>query len=127
MAISASVFEMNQERSRLAGCDAFVPKPIELVKLLPWLEKLLQLKWVYSSETVAVPTPADGGEVVPPSGEVLEKLYEMTMLGVLRDVNEALMQLEEHGAQYQPFVKQASDLAKAYDDEGLAKFLKKFM
>jgi len=51
----------------------------------------------------------------------------MTMLGVLREVDAELMKLEEQDAQYQPFVKQARDLAKAYDDEGLAKFFKKFM
>ncbi len=128
IAVSASVFEMNQEKSRLSGCDAFVPKPIELTKLLPLLEKLLQLQWVYSSETVATSaTPTSSGEVVPPPNEMLEKLYELADLGLLRDVNRELVQLEEQGAQYQPFVKQARDLAKAYDDEGVAKFFKKFM
>ncbi len=128
IAISASVFEMNQEKSRLAGCDAFLPKPIELTKLLPWLEKLLQLQWVYSSETVGVPTTqTSSGEVVPPPGEVVEKLYELAKLGLLRDVNRELMDLEEQGGQYSVFVQQARDFVKAYEDEALANFLKKFI
>jgi len=129
IAVSASVFEMNQERSRLAGCDAFVSKPVELMKLLPLIEQYLGLEWVYSSETVEVSAPhqASSGEMVPPPSEVLEKLYEMAMLGMLRDVSLELMRLEEDGPQYQSFIQQVRELVKAYEDEALAAFLKKLM
>ncbi len=127
IAISASVFEMNQERSRLAGCDAFVPKPIELIKLLPLLEKHLQLQWVYSSEAVAVPTTqTSSGEVVPPPQAELEALYELAMVGMLPDVEKRLAKLEKE-AQYIPFVQKLQVFITNLEDEALVKFIEGYL
>ena len=46
IAISASTVELVQQKSLLAGCAAFLPKPIDQQKLLSLLEEYLQLEWV---------------------------------------------------------------------------------
>ncbi|MDJ0573090.1 MAG: AAA family ATPase, partial [Pleurocapsa sp. MO_192.B19] len=47
IAISASVLEVDRHQSQLAGCDAFLPKPIDEPKLLSLLQEYLQLDWIY--------------------------------------------------------------------------------
>ena len=47
IALSASTVELVKQKSLLAGCVAFLPKPIEQQKLFSLLAKYLELKWVY--------------------------------------------------------------------------------
>ena len=47
IAISASVLDMDCQKSRLLGFDSFVPKPVEEHKLFAALQEYLQLEWIY--------------------------------------------------------------------------------
>ncbi len=73
----------------MVGCDGFLPKPIEVDKLLELMGSLMGLEWVYTadpaihSETLATggtddtPEPVpDADFVVPPLIE-LQRLYEL--------------------------------------------------
>ena len=46
IALSASTLELVQEKSLLAGCAAFLPKPIDQHKLLAALGRYLHLEWI---------------------------------------------------------------------------------
>ena len=48
IAISASSFEVVEQKSRESGCDAFLQKPIDQSQLLALLVKYLKLEWVNS-------------------------------------------------------------------------------
>lgn len=50
IAISASSTEMMEEASLRAGCNAFLPKPIDEAKLLFLLQKYLELDWIYEED-----------------------------------------------------------------------------
>jgi signal transduction histidine kinase/ActR/RegA family two-component response regulator len=47
IASSASVTEFDRYKSQLAGCDDFLPKPIQASDLLNFLKHYLDLEWVY--------------------------------------------------------------------------------
>ncbi|MBF2021480.1 MAG: response regulator [Hydrococcus sp. C42_A2020_068] len=47
IAVSASAFDIQQKQSQTAGCEAFLPKPIDRQKLLFLLGQYLQLEWIY--------------------------------------------------------------------------------
>jgi PAS domain S-box-containing protein len=47
IATSASVFDYSQHQSREAGCDDFIPKPVQAQQLLEKLRVHLGLEWVY--------------------------------------------------------------------------------
>ena len=47
IATSASVFDYSQLKSREAGCDDFIPKPVRAKHLLEQLQVHLGLEWVY--------------------------------------------------------------------------------
>ncbi|MGK7890457.1 MAG: ATP-binding protein, partial [Leptolyngbyaceae cyanobacterium] len=80
---SASLSKVDQNASLEAGCDLFLPKPLDLGALLEALQQLLKLRWCY--ETSASPvmnvlpesTPASTGEtLVVPSQAELKVLYQ---------------------------------------------------
>ncbi len=50
VALSASVFERNQEASRAAGCNEFLPKPVRLEDLLRTIGRHLDLEWIYAQD-----------------------------------------------------------------------------
>ncbi|MCB0037214.1 MAG: response regulator, partial [Anaerolineales bacterium] len=82
VAVSASVFDMNQERSRQVGCDAFLTKPVETTKLFPAIEQFLALTWVTGSpQTVSDILPSAAaeeiGEVIPAPASELAAVYEL--------------------------------------------------
>jgi len=123
MAISASVFDMDQEKSRLAGCDAFLPKPVDEQKLFLMLAEYLDFEWIYeevteSKKDVVYDEVIEGDEssAVLPTQE-LEILYELAMLGKMRDIRERASYLEELDRKFIPFARKLRKLAQGFEDE----------
>lgn len=50
IAVSASVLDMDRHKSQMAGCEAFLSKPVDREKLLALLAQYLHLEWVYEEE-----------------------------------------------------------------------------
>jgi len=120
IANSASVFEADQEKSRVIGCDEFLPKPIEEGRLFNLLVKRLQLEWVYETvveETIPDSPVTDATQLIPPPLEKLEALYELAMMGKMLKVRKQATQLEELDDKYIPFARQIQKLAKEFDEE----------
>ena len=132
LAVSASVFDMNQKKSRIAGCDGFLPKPVDEQKLLAFFKPLLGLEWIYEeivqeNEDQGSDQAACQGALVPPPQEELEMLYELAMLGKMRRIKKRVTHIEGLGQQYQPFAHQLLKLAKAFERKKILSFVKEFM
>ncbi|NEO46396.1 MAG: response regulator [Moorea sp. SIO4A3] len=65
IAISASVLDMDQKKSQIAGCDAFLSKPVDEPKLLTLLGKYLHLEWVYEQNDHLSNMNSENGSVEP--------------------------------------------------------------
>ncbi|MCP4515962.1 MAG: response regulator, partial [Delftia sp.] len=79
IAISASVLEADREKSLMAGCDAFLPKPVHVDELLDALASHLTLNWIYAEPEAGAEGAAS---LAPPSPEVLAAL-PLDMLSAL--------------------------------------------
>ncbi|MDM8550463.1 ATP-binding protein [Desulfobacterales bacterium HSG2] len=138
IAISASVFEMDREKSRIAGCQEFLSKPVESDRLLAMMKKYMKLEWIYE-EAEAVPEIDQAtvvsevslnlskGEIIPPPYAELEVLYELTMFGDLKRVEEKARQLESMDGKYAPFAHKVCGHAKEFEDEPILELLDQFM
>ncbi len=77
-AILASLFDIDQWESYLVGGDAFVPKPVDIDKLLTELDTALQFTWQYKESISS--HKADHGVlnelIVPPPRAELKALYK---------------------------------------------------
>ncbi len=130
LAVSASVFDMDQAQSQRVGCNGFLSKPINAKKLFEFMEAHLQLKWQYDNnqpkpeEEAPHPEEAD---LIPPPPEELKALYDLAMLGLMQKIEERANALFEHDEKYWAFTNKLQEFVRRYDDQKLATFLEKLM
>ncbi len=131
IAISASVFDMDQERSRIVGCQDFLSKPIEAEKLFAVLAKYLEIEWVYETAGLDLDTPKSTDvspeETIPPPQHELAALYELTMFGDLKKVREKADEIEQMDRQYRAFAQIVREYATQFADEPILELLAEFI
>ena len=132
IAVSASVIKTDRERSRIAGCDAFLPKPVRAEKLFTLMEKLMGLEWIYEERELEMadeksgPVP-DDADIIPPPPEELDILYELARFGSMNRIQEQAVHLEELDEKYAPFARKLRLLARNFEDEQIVTLVKQFM
>ena len=132
LAVSASVFDMDQKKSRIAGCDGFLPKPVDQQKLLAFLGQHLNIEWIYEevhqeSEGKSESSQQTAGQLIPPPDNELEVLYELAMLGKMRGIRQHAAHIERLGQRYQPFSQQLLKLAKKFERKQILALVKEYM
>jgi PAS domain S-box-containing protein len=131
VASSASVFNFDRQQSQEAGCNDFLPKPVQSDELLEQLRQHLGLSWVY--ETATAQERALGNflatslsSLVVPPAEELEALYAAAQIGDIDSVEQEAVRLGQLNVQYLPFAQQLLQFTQAMDDEAILKFVKQY-
>ncbi|NEP53327.1 MAG: response regulator, partial [Moorea sp. SIO3C2] len=144
VAVSTSIWEMDETKSRIAGCDNFISKPVDQLQLLEVLEQHLALEWIYEDTTarpksdiqpVANPSKEESLEesleavleesfIIPPNSE-MEVLYELAMLGSMRKICERAVYLEELDDKYLPFANKLKELAQDFQEAEILALVEK--
>jgi signal transduction histidine kinase/CheY-like chemotaxis protein len=124
--VSASVLDADEARSRLAGCDAFLRKPIKPAELLETLQTHLHLTWTVDEprEELSETTPAP---LIAPPREELVGLYRSARSGRIVEVRAQATRLAALDDAYLPFVDQLQELARRFELDQLAAFIKEFL
>jgi hypothetical protein len=121
LASSASVSLVNPQESLDAGCDTFIPKPIEFDALLQALETYLHLTWHYAEPTNGS-AEGDNGEslemVVPPFDEI-SSLYEAAQKGLIMQIQEEAQRLQQSDRAYHPFVNRVLQLSDEFEVDAI--------
>ncbi len=134
VASSASVFESDQNQSLAAGSDAFLPRPIQLERLLAIFQKHLKLEWVYAEiDAVEVPEPAteapvdsiEPDEWVLPPIETIDRLLHSARRGALRKILKQCDKLKSESVEYTPFTRELSRLARQFDEKAILSLLER--
>ncbi|MBD2496615.1 hybrid sensor histidine kinase/response regulator [Nostoc sp. FACHB-280] len=136
IAVSASVFEFNQQESRKVGCDDFLAKPIQRAELLEKLQVHLGLTWVYEDKVRKIKDEHQSSinplhltsqaSIVPPPADELAILLDLAMRGDLRSIAERTQKLAEHSEELQPFAARLYQLAKGFKGKQILEFLQKY-
>jgi CheY-like chemotaxis protein len=124
ISVSASVYEEDRQKSLAAGCDDFLPKPVEFDQLLRLIERYLPLEWLYQEHPSQPPPSASLVEPLP--AEELAHLRRLTMIGDIDGLLERLAHLEALGEQYRPFIDQARQLTQQFQIEALETLLERY-
>ncbi len=146
IATSASVFDFDQQSSRLAGCDDFLPKPVRVQELLERLKVHLGLEWVYEEseelkvgrlkvetldlQPLTAPTEnkqLTNPQLIAPSKEELTVLFDLAMRGNIRGIGEAATRLEQLDAQFVPFARELHQLVKGFQERRIREFIQNYM
>ncbi len=119
IASSASVLAEDQVSSIEAGCNDFLPKPMEIEKLFFSLQKYLQIEWLYESATVQLLTTESQPDqpYIIPSAEELAPIYEAAKIGDIAAIESTAKHLQQIEPQYTPFVHRILALAEAFEDK----------
>jgi len=122
IASSASVLKEDQFNSLEAGCDDFLPKPIDIEQLLARLQKYLQLEWVYESQPQT--DVAGNTELVAPPEDFLVKIYEAARIG---DIGAIEHEAESLDARYSSFANRVLELAAEFEDTEVMKLVEVYL
>lgn len=129
IASSASVFDFNQQESRSAGCDDFLPKPVSFEMLLKQLHQYLKLEWVYEQENPENTLSIDTQEqiIVVPPPEELAILQDLANKGNIKRILEQLAKIEQTDVQFKLFVQELQQLAKNFKLKQIREYIKKYL
>jgi len=129
IAVSASVIEADQEKSRIVGCDAFLPKPVRAEKLFQLMATHMKLEWIYEETGVSEPAAlmTDDDHIIPPPPDELEALYKLARFGSMEKIRLRAIHLGEQDEKYIPFARKLQALAEEFEDERILAMVKGFM
>lgn len=128
IASSASVFNFDRQQSQQAGCNDFLPKPVQSDELLEQLRQHLSLTWIYETQPqqaqrTATPVLANSELIAPPIEE-LAALFAAARIGDIDSVEQEAHRLAQLNVQYQAFAQQLLQFVQAMDDEAIFRFVK---
>jgi PAS domain S-box-containing protein len=131
IAVSASAVDEGRTRSVAVGANAFLTKPIDQDKLLHLMGTYLSLDWLTEAREAPEAPPATSDEaaaplVVPPPEE-MDALYELALVGSMRDIRQHAAHLVELDERYRPFADKVEQLAKGYQSKALLQLVEQMM
>jgi signal transduction histidine kinase/DNA-binding NarL/FixJ family response regulator len=121
IAISASVSKSDAERTRAAGADVFLSKPIVVDRLLSEMGRMLALTWIRQKPVAAVRT--DAGPMVAPPKQEMGRLLELAKIGNMRDIRERAAAIAAQHEQYRPFADRLCALADGYQSKAILEMI----
>jgi signal transduction histidine kinase/CheY-like chemotaxis protein len=128
IAVTASASAEDEHKSRDAGANAFVAKPIDHDLLLRTIGRLLSLKWTTEQPAPQPSAQADVDDnamVVPPA-EDIEELWQLAQMGNMRQIREQASYLRGRNPAYAAFANRLDTLAQGYHSKQLAAFVARF-
>ena len=137
IALSASVSEAMQQESILAGCNDFLPKPIEANHFLEQLRVHLRLEWIYEesaeskNQTPSSLSPASRfpaySSLLPAASESAAKILKLAAMGDIEEIFEESAKLEILEPKLVPFVSKLRQLAKGFQIKQIRNILKQYI
>jgi signal transduction histidine kinase/DNA-binding NarL/FixJ family response regulator len=129
IASSASVFDFHRQEARAAGCDDFIPKPVQMEELLEQLQHYLQLEWIYEDATENIENITEVDTIsfhpwVVPEASHIEALYVAVQRCRVAEIQAAAKQLKEIEPRYSPFANKVLMLASEFDIDAIATLIK---
>jgi signal transduction histidine kinase/FixJ family two-component response regulator len=132
---SASVFDIDQQKSLAAGGNDFLSKPIQASQLLQKLQKHLELEWIYQQspqqinenhkrETIPQYKYVPDTKLILPPPEIIDSLFDLAMKGNIKGILEEAKKIEQLDSKYIKFSTQIQELAKSFKVKQIQKFLR---
>jgi CheY-like chemotaxis protein len=128
LVVSASASNSDQTQSLAAGASAFIAKPINENKLLQDIGAFLELSWIAEQpeKEVGLDYENSGPLVIPPETE-METLYQLSLTGNMRDINEWAARVATLDKQYRPFSEKLRQLTQQFDTQAILALVERSM
>ena len=127
VAVSASVFNQDQQESLLSGCNYFLRKPVRMKELLTILGKTLHLEWIYRESRQDIASEPLEVPLVIPSVEEMNVLHELAVMGNVRKIKIWATELAVKDKKYLPFTNQLSRLASDFKTKAILELVENYI
>ncbi|XYI02377.1 AAA family ATPase [Sorangium sp. So ce1128] len=129
IASSASISEAERHTSLGAGCDDFLPKPVQAGALLELLRATLRLEWKRregqgAAVTLPTMTEADICMLTPPPAQELAQLLELADSGHVSGVLKELDRLAQADPRLGAWIGQVRAVARSFQTKQLRALLR---
>ncbi|MDJ0675936.1 MAG: ATP-binding protein [Calothrix sp. MO_167.B42] len=130
---SASVSDMDRQRSLESGGDDFLAKPLQVQELFLALAKHLELVWEYEHNPSAmatdnlVETAISDVKFVAPEPEDLAILLSLTQQGRLKKLTEEATRIQQLNQEYAPFIEKILELTKSFQLQRIEDLIQEYM
>ncbi|HEU4404189.1 MAG TPA: ATP-binding protein [Polyangiaceae bacterium] len=128
VASSASISDETKRKSLDAGCDDFLPKPVQVGALLEALQRHLGLSWVHreappQGPAASPPGGAASAPLPPPPAPDVALLVDLAQRGRVRNLLKEFERIEAEHPQARPWVERARALARGFQMKELCELL----
>lgn len=127
IASSASVFEIDRQKSRDAGCDDFIPKPIQSEELLQKIQNYLGVVWITESLDASTKNNPEVGKIIAPPPAELMTLYQAAQIGDIAGIEEEVSRLRQLAPQYVAFINKLLQLAQEFEEQEILKLVEQYI
>lgn len=132
IASSASVFDFHRQEARAAGCNDFLPKPVQAEELLHQLQQYLELEWIYETinaiEAVSDPdSDASNTDLQVPAPHELQMLYEAVQRCRVADIQAEMQRINALDPQYRAFTDRILVLVDEFDIDAIATLIEPYL
>jgi PAS domain S-box-containing protein len=128
IAISASAFDEDEEKSLAAGGNAFLPKPVDLGRLLAQIAVLLKLDWTYELPGASpLPEPQTVEPRIAPPAQEMDILLRLAREGDMRGILQKATHLAELDERYRLFANQLRFLAQKYQSKAILSLVERYL
>ncbi|MEH2277731.1 MAG: ATP-binding protein [Nostoc sp.] len=124
IASSASVFSLNRQQSQEAGCNDFLPKPVQNFELFDKLQYYLNLTWIYEEKNKFLESIIPLEEMIFPPEEQLINLYKAAQTGYIQEIQYEADYIKSLDKKYTTFANKILKLAEDFDDEAIVNLIK---
>lgn len=127
IAVSASAFAADKQKSQEVGCNDFVTKPVEIEAFLHILPQYLDIKWVYESKAALVSNQESSLPLQGPSPEQAAQLFELARKGDIYGLIDMVEEFEKREQQLTPFTAKVKTLAHDLQKQEICDFVKQYL
>src|SRR5207237_1961254 len=111
-----------------AGANAFLPKPVDMQRLLAEMGTLLGLMWLPAASDAPANGAADAPlPLVAPPTEELEILYHLAKTGNMRRIRERAEYLASLNDEYHDFTDTLQLLAGRFESRAILDFVARYL
>ena len=137
IASSARVYASDRQKSKEAGSNDFLPKPISTEALLLKLQSNLELEWIYEEKSDRLSSSTDNTETnegdaseretILPSEEELLELYEAARRGLIFQIQEQAEKLQQEDERFVPFTREIIQFCQEFEIEKVQEFIARYI
>lgn len=131
VACSASVYNIDRQKSIQAGSNDFLSKPVVVENLLEKLQLHLGLEWIYEQKNLQHQPEIEhlhqSNTILPPPAEALARLYDLVRQGLIFEVEGEALRLEKENEEFVPFARKILQFAQDFEVEKILHFLESYI